>query len=54
MIYQAARNNSTDVYDFSNMFNGSTQPLFVDAVHVNEPANRIIAERLATIGAASN
>jgi hypothetical protein len=54
MIYQAARNNSTDVYDFSNMFDGSRQPLFVDAVHVNEPANRIIAERLATIGAASN
>ena len=54
MIYQAARNNSTDVYDFSNMFDGSTQPVFADAVHVNEPANRIIAERLATIGAANN
>ena len=54
MIYGAARNNSTDVYDFSNVLDGSTQPLFVDAVHVNEPGNRIIAERLATIGAASN
>ena len=54
MNYGAARNNSTDVYDFSNVLDGSTQPLFVDAVHVNEPGNRIIAERLATIGAASN
>jgi hypothetical protein len=54
MIYEAARINSTDVYDFSNMFDGSTRPVFVDAVHVNEPANRIIAEHLATIGAASN
>jgi hypothetical protein len=28
-----------------------TQPLFVDAIHVNEPANRIIAEHLTTIAA---
>jgi hypothetical protein len=54
MIYEAARNNSTDMYDFSNIFDGSMQPVFVDAVHVNELANRIIAERLAAIGAASN
>src|SRR5215470_995719 len=51
MIYQAARNISTDVHDFSNIFDGSTQPLFVDAVHVNELANRIIAEHLTTIAA---
>jgi len=50
-IYQAARNSGTDVHDFSNIFDGSTQPLFVDAIHVNEPANRIIAEHLATIAA---
>jgi len=49
MIYQAARNSGADVHDFSNIFDGSTQPLFVDAVHVNEAANRIIAEHLATI-----
>ena len=54
MIYQAARNNSADVHDFSNVFDGSTQPLFVDAIHVNEPANRIIAEGLATIVAGRN
>lgn len=48
-IYQSARNSGPDVHDFSNIFDGSTQPLFVDAVHVNEPANRIIAEHLATI-----
>jgi lysophospholipase L1-like esterase len=51
MIYQAARNNGAGVHDFSNVFDGSAQPLFVDAVHVNEPANRIIAEHLATIAA---
>jgi lysophospholipase L1-like esterase len=51
MIYQAARNSGADVHDFSNIFDGSTQPLFVDAVHVNEAANRIIAEHLATIAA---
>ena len=50
-IYQAARNSGTDVHDFSNIFDGSTQPLFVDNAHVNEPANRIIAEHLATIAA---
>jgi hypothetical protein len=50
-IYQAARNSGADVHDFSNIFDGSTQPLFVDAIHVNEPANRIIAEHLATIAA---
>ena len=50
-IYQAARNSGTDVHDFSNIFDESTQPLFVDAIHVNEPANRIIAEHLATIAA---
>jgi hypothetical protein len=49
MIYQAARNSGADVHDFSNIFDGSTQPLFVDAIHVNEPANRIIAEQLAPI-----
>lgn len=54
MIYQAARNSGADVHDFSNIFDGSTQPLFVDAIHVNEPANRIIAERLATIVAGRN
>jgi hypothetical protein len=51
MIYQAARNSEADVHDFSNIFDGSTQPLFVDAIHVNEPANRIIAEHLTTIAA---
>jgi hypothetical protein len=51
MIYQAARNSGADVHDFSNIFDGSTQPLLVDAVHVNEAANRIIAEHLATIAA---
>jgi lysophospholipase L1-like esterase len=50
-IYQAARNSGTDVHDFSNIFDGSTQPLFVDNAHVNEPANRIIAEHLGTIAA---
>ena len=50
-IYQAARNSGTDVHDFSNLFDGATQPLFVDNAHVNEPANRIIAEHLATIAA---
>src|SRR6516164_1873921 len=50
-IYQAARNSGTDVHDFSHIFDGSTQPLFVDNAHVNEPANRIIAEHLATIAA---
>jgi hypothetical protein len=49
IIYQAARNSGADVHDFSNIFDGSTQPLFVDAIHVNEPANRVIAEHLATI-----
>jgi lysophospholipase L1-like esterase len=51
MIYQAARNSGADVHDFSNIFDGSTQPLFVDAIHVNESANRIIAEHLTTIAA---
>jgi hypothetical protein len=51
MIYQAARNSGADVHDFSNVFDGSTQPLFIDAIHVNGPANRIIAEHLATIAA---
>src|SRR5262249_45686770 len=54
MIYQAARNSGPDVHDFSNVFDWSRQPLFVDAIHVNEPANRIIAERLATIVAGRN
>jgi hypothetical protein len=51
MIYQAARNSGADVHDFSNIFDGATHPLFVDAVHVNELANRIIAEHLAAIAA---
>jgi len=51
LIYQGARNSGADVHDFSNIFDGSTEPLFVDAVHVNEPANRIIAEHLVTIAA---
>jgi lysophospholipase L1-like esterase len=51
MIYQAARNSGADVRDFSNIFDRSTQPLFVDAIHVNEQANRIIAEHLTTIAA---
>jgi hypothetical protein len=50
-IYQAASNSGADVHDFSNIFDGSTQPLFVDAIHVNELANRIIAEHLTTIAA---
>src|SRR5262252_776744 len=33
MIYQAARNSGADVHDFSNIFDGSTQPLFVDNAH---------------------
>jgi lysophospholipase L1-like esterase len=49
MIYHAARNSGADVHDFSNIFDGSTRPLFIDAIHLNEAANRIIAERLATI-----
>jgi hypothetical protein len=49
VIYQAARNSGADVHDFSNIFDESTQPLFVDAIHVNESANRIIAEHLVTI-----
>jgi hypothetical protein len=49
MINQAARNSGADVHDFSNIFDGSTQPLFVDAIHVNDPANRVIAKHLATI-----
>jgi hypothetical protein len=51
MIYRAARNSGADVNDFSNVFDGSTQPFFVDGIHVNEPANRIIAEHLVTIAA---
>ena len=54
MIYHAARNSGADVHDFSNIFDGSTQPVFIDAIHVNELANRIIAERLATIVAGRN
>jgi lysophospholipase L1-like esterase len=36
------------VADFSGVFDGVTQPLFMDLIHLNEDGNRRVAERLAT------
>jgi lysophospholipase L1-like esterase len=36
------------VQDFSGVFDGVTQPLFMDLIHLNEDGNRLVAERLAT------
>ncbi len=36
------------ITDFGGVFDGVTQPLFMDMIHLNEDGNRRVAERLAT------
>jgi lysophospholipase L1-like esterase len=43
---------SGHIFDFSRIFDQTSQPLFLDDVHLNEAGNRIAAENLAPIIAA--
>jgi hypothetical protein len=51
-MYRSALNTGLPVDDMSDVFDQSVAPYFVDAVHVNEAGNRLVAERIAEIVAA--
>jgi lysophospholipase L1-like esterase len=40
------------MFDFAHIFDGTTQPFFLDHIHLDEEGYRIVAERLASIVAA--
>jgi hypothetical protein len=51
-IYRTARGTGISVQDLSTVFDQHTEPFFVDAAHINEAGNQVVAERIATLIAA--
>ncbi len=41
--YRTTADTGLSVHDFSDLFDGSAEPYFCDAVHVNEAGNRLAA-----------
>jgi lysophospholipase L1-like esterase len=46
-MYRTTVDTGLSINDFSDLFDGSAEPYFFDAVHVNEAGNRLVAERIA-------
>jgi lysophospholipase L1-like esterase len=51
-MYRTTVDTGLSIQDFSDLFDGSAEPYFFDAVHVNEAGNRLAAERIAAMIAA--
>jgi hypothetical protein len=48
-VYRAALSTALPVHDQSKLFDMSSEPYFVDAIHINERGNRLVAERIYEI-----
>jgi lysophospholipase L1-like esterase len=51
-MYRTAKSAGLQVHDSTDVFDGSAEPYFIDAVHLNEAGSRLLAERVAAIIAA--
>lgn len=47
--YSHLTSNNVDVKDFVDAFDSTAEPVFIDACHVNDVGNRIIAKRLKEV-----
>ncbi len=48
-MYRSALNTGVLIHDWSKLFDMSVDPFFVDAIHINESGNRLVAERISEI-----